>query len=264
MTAPREQATVFGEVAGVYDDVRPGYPDSLVDAVLSAVGAADPATVRAVEPGAGTGKATAAFAAQGLSVTCVEPDPQMAAVLRARFADELRVTVRVGRFEQWVPPVGGVDLLYCAQAWHWLDEPTRCRRGYDALRPGGVVALFGHAYMFADEDVLVAVEDVYRRLAPSLIHDPVLTEAAPLGSWFAVELAASGLFTDLSAERFHSLVRFPTDRYLSLLATFSPHRMLPDELRAAVFAAVAETVDGFGGYVDVDLATVLAVARRPV
>lgn len=268
MTAPREQATVFGEVAGVYDDVRPGYPDALVDAVLATVGAGDPASVqaasaRAVEPGAGTGKATAAFAARGLFVTCVEPDPQMAGVLRARFAGQPTVAVRVERFEHWVPPVGGVDLLYCAQAWHWLDEATRCRRGFDALRPGGVVALFGHAYLFADDALRIAVESVYHRLAPSLIHQPVLAEPTPLESWFAVELAASGLFTDLSAERFRSMVRFPTDRYLSLMATFSPHRMLPDDLRAEVFAAVAETVDGFGGYVDVDLATVLVVARRP-
>jgi len=39
---------------------------------------------RVVEIGAGTGKATAALIAAGLVVTCVEPDPAMAAMLATR------------------------------------------------------------------------------------------------------------------------------------------------------------------------------------
>jgi hypothetical protein len=181
----------------------------------------------------------------------------MAVVLRARFADHPGVRVEVSRFEDWSPPPGGVDLLYCAQAWHWVDEATRGRLAYDALRPGGTIALFGHGFIFADGRVKDAVEEVYRRLAPQLVRDPVP------GTWFADELTGSGLFTDVYVEQFHTLVRFPTRRYLALVRTFSPHRMLDPDLREQVFDSVAEAVDRRGGFVDVDLATMLAVARRP-
>src|SRR5436309_2190748 len=113
----RERARVFGEVAGEYADVRAGYADELVTAVFDYLGRVPE---RVVELGAGTGKATEAFAARGVPMTCVEPDPAMARVLRGRLP---QVEVAACRFEDWVPPVGGVPLLICAQAWHWMDGP---------------------------------------------------------------------------------------------------------------------------------------------
>src|SRR5436305_8980285 len=115
----REQRLVFGEVAGVYEDVRAGYPADLVDAVFG-YGGGTPA--RVVDVGAGTGKATAAFRARGVAVTAVEPDPAMAAVLRGRHPG---VEVVESRFEDWEPPAGGVPVVACAQAWHWVEESRR-------------------------------------------------------------------------------------------------------------------------------------------
>ena len=46
---------IFGEVASMYDDVRPAYPDQVLDAITEYHGGA-PASV--VDLGAGTGKGT--------------------------------------------------------------------------------------------------------------------------------------------------------------------------------------------------------------
>jgi len=70
--ADTERATIFGEVAELYDAARPGYADALAGEVLAYAGLGGRA---AVEVGAGTGKATVAFAAQGIPLLCVEPDP---------------------------------------------------------------------------------------------------------------------------------------------------------------------------------------------
>ncbi|MEV4924567.1 hypothetical protein [Streptomyces roseoverticillatus] len=59
----RERRHVFGDDADQYDAARPGYPGRLVEDVLGF--AALPTGVPAVEVGAGTGKATLAFAARG-------------------------------------------------------------------------------------------------------------------------------------------------------------------------------------------------------
>jgi len=53
---------VFGEVADEYDDVRAGYAPELVDTVFDYLGRVPR---RAIEVGAGTGKATSAFAGRG-------------------------------------------------------------------------------------------------------------------------------------------------------------------------------------------------------
>ncbi|MER6941346.1 SAM-dependent methyltransferase, partial [Nocardioides sp. NPDC000441] len=60
-----ERSRSFGAVAEDYERFRPGYPDDLV-ALVSEV--ADGPVRRAIEIGAGTGKATRTFAAAGIEV----------------------------------------------------------------------------------------------------------------------------------------------------------------------------------------------------
>jgi SAM-dependent methyltransferase len=247
----REQRLVFGEVADEYDDVRAGYPTALVDTIFDYCGVVPDVMV---EIGAGTGKATVAFAARVPSVTCVEPDPSMAMVLRRRLGSA--VEVDVCRFEDWRAPQGGVPLLACAQAWHWMDPDRRLSLAYQALAPGGVLALFGHAYSFVDPDLRADVDDAYHRLAPELSEAgvrPVPTTAEPNDS---------PLFTDFRTATFTTTVRYPTARYVRLLSTFSNHRMLAPQRRAALHAAIARPIDARGGALDVRLDTELILARR--
>jgi SAM-dependent methyltransferase len=257
--AEREQRLVFGEVAAAYDDVRAGYGAELATAVLDY--ARDVRDL--VEVGAGTGKATAAFAGRGRRITCLEPDPNMAAVLRSRFVDRPEVHVVTSTFEDWTPPPGGVGLLYAAQSWHWVDPRVRWRKAYDALAPGGALALFGHAYAFADPTLQAEIERAYAAHAPELLNPSNVRLASADDHWLYRELVADGRFVDGSARFTQTVVAYPRARYRLLLQTFSPHRMLPPARRAALLDAVDAVVDRRGGVVDVDLQTTLVLGRRP-
>jgi SAM-dependent methyltransferase len=256
MTPIREQRQVFGEVADQYDDVRPGYPAQIAEWIVAYAGRV-PESV--VESGAGTGKGTLALRALGVPVMCVEPDPAMAAVLARRFAGDELVSVTVSRFEDWTPPEGGVELVASAQAWHWVDPARRMELAARALVPGGVLAVFGHRYEFADEETAEAINDVYLRIAPAIAerggeHHP--------GAFYPDELRSSALFTDVREELTVRVVPFPTERYLSLLSTFSNHRMIPDALRSELHAALAEFIDARGGVLEKKLTTGIVLARR--
>jgi SAM-dependent methyltransferase len=256
----REQRLVFGEVAQAYDDVRAGYPAVIAERIFGYVGGRCPV----VEVGAGTGKATGMFLAAGAEVTCVEPDPAMAAVLRARFGG--RVRVELCGFEAWAPSAGGVPLVCSAQAFHWVDPRVRWQLAHDALAPGGVLALFGHAYGFADDALARAVhEEAYGRLAPELL-DPAGDARAlsgPEDGWFHVDMAGSGLFTGITSSHVESVLAYPTGRYRRLLGTFSVHRMLPEGRRERLHDAIDEVVDRHGGVVRLRLDTLLTMGRRP-
>ena len=54
----REQRTIFGEVAELYDKARAAYPEALFDDVLDYARCTATSSMRALEIGAGTGKAT--------------------------------------------------------------------------------------------------------------------------------------------------------------------------------------------------------------
>jgi SAM-dependent methyltransferase len=258
MTSQREQRRVFGEVAEAYDDVRPGYPGEILDRIVAYAGT-PPATV--AESGAGTGKGTALLRALGVPMVCVEPDPAMAAVLARRFAGDELVSVVVSRFEDWAPPAGGVDLLASAQAWHWVDHERRSRLAYDALAPGGVIAVFGHEFGFADNNLAEAMNEVYLRIAPEIAHRPE-HDPQPVSEFTPAELRDSELFGDFEEQYVTRMVPFETTRYLTLLSTFSPHRMLPPDHRARLHEALADFVDERGGVLEQKLTTGLWLARR--
>ncbi len=242
-------ARVFGEVADVYDRVRPGYPAEIASSILAYHGA-EPAHV--VEVGAGTGKGTEVLVRLGAPMTCVEPDPGMAAVLTAKFP---QLDVHVGAFERWTPPPGGVPVICCALAWHWLDPATRNHRAHAALAPGGTLAVFGHTYGYADPAHADAIGAALRSV------DPSVTERAE--TWARDDIAGSGLFVDVTTEVLRRPVELTKRQYLELLQTFGPYRTKPPEVRARGLAAVGSVLDAIGGAVVLDLRTTLVLARRP-
>src|SRR5688572_27706833 len=81
------RALSFGKVAQAYERFRPGYPVELFDMTMAYAGRQ---VHRALEIGAGTGKATRLFARHGVAVTATEPDEAMLAELR----NHVPVTVR--------------------------------------------------------------------------------------------------------------------------------------------------------------------------
>ncbi len=152
-----------------------------------------------------------------------------------------------------------MDLIYCAQAWHWVDPQIRFALAHDALAPGGVLALFGHNYGFADPAVDEALTEIYRRIAPSLVR----TET--LGGTIAdiyPELTDPELWSEPTDMVFSRVIPTSTADYLRLLTTFSPHRMLPEEQRSALLAGIGEVIDGGGGVIDQKVDTVVSMARK--
>jgi SAM-dependent methyltransferase len=239
---------VFGSVAELYEKERPGYPAEVADAIIAYHGGV-PASV--AEIGAGTGKGTEVLAAIGAPLTCIEPDPRMADLLSAKFP---QAQVHVGKFEQWTPPPGGVAALGCAMAWHWLDPVTRNAQARDALARGGVLALFGHRYGYADARQAAAIR--------SLLHSLDSTVKERPADWMYHDVMAGGEFADVRVERFRHDVPLTRDRYLALVRTLGPFLARPPELQQRGLDLLGRLIDDFGGTVVLDLGTSLTLARN--
>ena len=255
-TGDLTRGLAFGMAAEQYDLIRPGYPSDLVSAVLAHCGGAGAA---AVEVGAGTGKATRAFAERGLRITAIEPDPAMAGILAASCTGYAGVTVVVSAFESYVPaePCG---LLFSAQAWHWTDPEVRWERAGGALAPGGSLALFWNLDHIIDQQVQGQVTAVHRDLTPDIKWDidPVPDDGL-MDRWPATDLAGLGTFTGLQARLFRWERGLSRRQYLDYLGTHSAYLVLDEPVRTELFTRISEVLPD-----QVLLAedTILYLARR--
>ncbi|WP_433076414.1 methyltransferase domain-containing protein [Dactylosporangium sp. CA-052675] len=240
--------TRFGEVADVYDDARPAYAPGLAEA-LAAYHGSTPGDV--LEIGAGTGKGTAVLHALGGRLTCVEPDPRMAALLAARFP---AATVIVAPFEE--AGAGPADVVGCALAWHWLDPERRNRLAFDALRPGGTLAVFGHRYDYADPAHRRAFDEAFAAVdqTPAVVRDD---------AWVHRDVLASGLWADVRAEATSRTLPLDAAAYLRLVRTFGPFRAKSPQAQERTLDVLARTLDALGGGTVLDLRGFLVLARRP-
>ena len=157
----------FTGLAGNYARFRPGYAPQVATAILGYLGL-DPATVDAVDVGAGTGIWTRTLAARGLrSVTAVEPNDDM----REQGIETSKgtgVAWHKGSAEVTGRPDGSADLLSMASSFHWADFEKACAEFHRVLRPNGVfVALWNPRYIEANP-LLVEIEDQIAKLKPDI------------------------------------------------------------------------------------------------
>jgi len=251
VSSQREQRLVFGEVAEQYDAFRPSYPDEAFDTIIE-YGHLCPGD-RALEIGAGTGKATVKMAARGLEITALEPSPEMAAVLRSKGIEPIETT-----FESWRLERAAFPLVYAAQAWHWVHGADRYERVASALVPGGVVALFWNQGGEWDGPLGAAIDAVYERHAPHLNrvvrqwNMDVLLE----------QLSATPAFAPAEKRTVTWSQSYTRAEWESLLGTHSDHRILPEEQRHRLHSALGDVIDLHGGRVDVSYDVNIYLARR--
>ena len=249
-----ERALVFGTAAEAYDRHRLGYPAEVADLTLAY---ARPPVGAALEIGAGTGKATVLFAGRGVATTACEPDPAMAAVLRARTAG-LPVEVVLARFEA-LPTGQTYDLLWSASAWHWTDPATRWNRTAALVRPGGTVALFGSTgTRLTDPALEERVAAARRRVIPD--EERERERRGPSGTWWpGAELEADPRFGDVEEHDLPRRVRRSRAEHLAALGTLSAYLQLDAAARADLLAGIGEQLPDD---VEVDADVRLHLARR--
>jgi SAM-dependent methyltransferase len=155
----------FSATAPDYARHRPSYPPALIDWILA--GARLPAAARVADLGCGTGISARLFAARGLRVVGIDPNPMM--LERAVAAGGGPAYVRAEAAATGLVD-GSVGLVIAAQAFHWFElAPTLAEIGR-ILAPGGRCAAFWNlrapgGFNDAYEALLHAWSPEYRELA---------------------------------------------------------------------------------------------------
>lgn len=241
-----ERSTIFGSEAESYDRYRPSYPRAVIDLVVEG----QPET--AVDAGCGTGKAARLVAARGVSVVGVEPDERMAEVARAH-----GVAVTVSTLEDW--EIEPCDVMYSAQAWHWIEPHQGALVAAASVQPGGSWMAFWNYE--TDDDFAKTRDEVYRRFAPELIGQVASTDDDELRLEIVEAFELTDAFSALEVAEVAWTDQITAADLVQRLASHSAHRLLDPTLSKAIDRALTHEL-GNDRSVHLSYATRVFSARR--
>ncbi|MEL4070733.1 class I SAM-dependent methyltransferase [Ochrobactrum sp. GPK 3] len=254
----------FGLNSQAYNNARPEYPPRIFE-ILRQHGASQAASV--FEVGPGSGQATTPLLALGCTITAIEPDARLAAVLDERLRhDDTSLTIMQSSFEDCVLHPGKFDLGVSATAFHWLKQESALAKVLRLLRPGGWWAMWWT--VFGDPDDMDPFQRRTREHFRQLSRSP--SHAAGSSRPFALdkevrmaELKTAG-FEDAKYEEIRWNPTLTTRQVIDLTATFSPVSRLAEAERFRFLSDIGRIADDeFDGHVRRNFVTAIYLARKP-
>ena len=249
----------FDEDPAAYDRYRPGYPQELFRDVAAYSGIR--AGSRLLEIGIGTGQATAPFLQIGAVVTAAELGEELAAYAAKKFRTCENVRIVCGDYMELPFAENSFELCYSATAFHWLPQEQALAKVLRELKPGGALAIFrNYPFVRRESDPTnLASSSVYEAFRPT---NKTFTERSEADAQpFLTALRQVG-FADVQLRLYRRVRTLPTEPYIGLLNTYSDHRALEAETRAAFEKAMREALERVGGVVNIYDTVELFLARK--
>jgi hypothetical protein len=194
-------------------------------------------------------------------MVCLELGQNMAELARHNLAAYPNVAVVHSAFETWPLEQQAFDLVFAAEAWHWIAPEEGYARAAALLSAEGTLALCWNQQPVPDTPFYRALVSLYEEKAP-----PPLLVAHPDPDGLIAEtvaaIDATGLFGKVTVRVHWWTATYTAEQYLKLLNTYSMYRRLAPDVRQTLLAAVFDLVQAFGGEVERPYRAVLYVARR--
>jgi SAM-dependent methyltransferase len=253
-----EERFAFGQIANVYKVARPGYPEALIEDVVSYADLKQSDYI--LEVGCGTGQATKGFAKRGFPIVAMDPGPRMLRVARDELAGFSNVEFVETTFEAWPANRGAFRLIVAAQSWHWVSPEMRFAKAAEALSPNGSLAVFGHVPVGLRAELLAQFEDIYRRRTGTWGAPPEAgyLPSGPFEGWFH----ESGLFGPVEHRMYPWKWRRTTSGFTDFLRTRPEYVAMEPAKREEMLREIAKAIDDQGGELTLDYETHLYIARR--
>jgi SAM-dependent methyltransferase len=158
----RDPTERFGDRAENYAKFRPGYPDAMLRFLRGVV--SPPAVVADI--GSGTGILTRQLLENGYELYAIEPNGPMRSEAERALGGCPRFRSVHGTAEATTLPDGAVDLITCAQAFHWFDRVKARLEFCRILKGAGRVAIVWNERLENASEVNRKYDDILRRMAP--------------------------------------------------------------------------------------------------
>ncbi|HWZ05071.1 MAG TPA: class I SAM-dependent methyltransferase [Mucilaginibacter sp.] len=150
----------FSDRVENYIKYRPSYPPEVIAFLEKECNLKDRAVIADI--GSGTGIFTGLLLQKGYAVYAVEPNEAMQSAAISQFNSNKDFHAVSGTAEATTLAPGSVDLVVCAQAFHWFDAAKTRIEFKRILKDDGYVALIWNNRDAAIDDFSVAYENILK------------------------------------------------------------------------------------------------------
>lgn len=224
-----EESKKFDQVADIYNKYRPSYPEELIDEIKRISGIE--AGSRILEVGSGAGLATGQFLGSRYRITCVEQGANLieAAKENLTVSERDRVSFINIPFQEWEEQEGTFDMMFSAQAFHWIPKPIGYKKVAKALKPGASMQLFWNKYMKDDSECLTELADLMKEY--SIMHMMDEEDLMLYKTRMTDSIEVSGVFKPASIKEVRWEKDYTYDAFINFLKTANVYITMEDSER---------------------------------
>lgn len=257
-----KRSRVFNQVASLYDQFRPGYPEELILYLF------DKAYINpcdhVLEIGCGSGQLTFSLAERLNNIIAIDQGLELLKLARekARNKDgnQSELCFEHSKFEDFKSN-HLFDVIISAQAFHWIEPESGLQKVHELLKPEGqLILIWNLDTRSEDTQFWQATEPLYEKYSP--VDRSPNTRLGLKAEDYYQYLIQSPLFHQVTHQLFPWQITYSKSHYLNLIGTYSDHYTLPEPEKTQFFSEMAQVIDDFDGEVQRFYDTLLITAKK--
>lgn len=200
----------------------------------------------------------------------------MAAILKDKCFDYSNVTIDVASFQDWINTEDQkYDMIYSAQAFHWMDKDIKYQKCYELLKDKGYLVLFWYMPSGNKFPVTIDIDDQVNMVVKKYTLKYFANEEKPerLAHTGVIdsderkrEIEETGLFHIISELNYTHKIKNCPSQYLKAMKSVPAFASILDGLEADIIIKmdneIKEIIENYGGYVDEEFIYSLYIAQK--
>jgi SAM-dependent methyltransferase len=251
------RSELFDSSALDYDLYRPNYPAVVISemAHLSNLKSSS----RVLEVGCGTGQATLQLARRGYAIESIDQGSRMVSLAKRNCRAFQTVHFRIGKFESLRFQPTAYDLVFSAEAFHWIEPKVRISKAALLLMERGSFSLLYNYPGKSTDGTMEALKEVIEEESGGKLSSWDYLEE--VGDW-KEEIENSRLFFAPKLRRHKWTADYNATSYSGLFRTYSDFLSLPKVVQVRISTRIREVVIKNGGHIRRSYDSVLIHATK--
>lgn len=245
----------FDKIPENFDKYRLRYRDEVFQELITRCGL--DSNKKVLEIGPGTGQATEPILKTGCDYTAIELGENFTSFMKNKFGSYQNFRIINADFEQYAFDDNVYDLVYSAATIQWIPEEIAFSKTYQALKPGGYLAMF---MTRSDETSL----NTSLRSEIDKVYSKHFHVNQKYNCKMEYENALHYGFTNFTYKEWKSNRILNAEEYISWISTHCEHITLEEPYKTDFYTGIREAFMTAGNKMEIIDTTPLYLFQKPV